>query len=308
MCRFKRKSNVILIEPYSFGGDIWKKACNLHRNLTHKTDDFSRVWYRAFLDFHKFQKYEKIAFCFLDSSFELYNKNFIRWLKGKYPNSKNYVFILNPLCDDIDKLTYYKSVCDGVYSHDSYDCRKYDLKFFYGFMPTKQNTFIYPKETETYDLCFVGRDKGRYLQIKELYKRLSDAGIRCRFYVLTDKTPVDQYDQKICQTKRLSFMETLSIESSASILLDYTFVANGEQGFTLRVMDSVGMDKKMISNNKSLMEAPIWNDNNISIVNSLDEITPTFVRTLLYKKRESFNGREIFSSVQVLRSIERDFE
>lgn len=226
----------------------------------------------------------------------------------QYPNSKSYVFILNPLCDDKDKVAYYKEVCDGIYSHDRYDCPKYNLRFFYGFMPTKQNAFTYPVKQNEYDLCFVGRDKGRYSQIKSLYKRLSDAGIRCRFYVLTDRKPEDQYDQAICKTKRISFIETLDIEASSSILLDYTFVAGGMQGFTLRVMDAVGMEKKIISNNNSLKEAPIWNDNNMSVVNSLDDITPSFVKELLEKKKLKFAHKEIFSPLRVIADIKHDFE
>lgn len=301
--------NIITIEPYSFGGGyFWKKACGLHRKVTKRTDNFSRIWYRAFLDFHKFQKNEKIAFCFFDSSYELYNKKFLQWLKQQYPNSKNYVFILNPLCDDKDKVAYYKEVCDGIYSHDSYDCQKYGLRFFYGFMPTKQDVFTYPMNRDEYDLCFVGRDKGRYPQIKALYKRLSDTGIRCLFYVLTDRVPKDQYDQAICKTKRISFMETLDMEASSSILLDYTFVAGGMQGFTLRVMDAVGMEKKIISNNKTLTAAPIWNENNMAVVDSLDDITPSFVKGLLEKKKLKFAHKEIFSPLRVIDDIKQDFE
>lgn len=232
----------------------------------------------------------------------------MQWLKQQYPNSKRYTLILNPLCDNMDKLNYYKDVCDGIYSHDSYDCKKYDLRFFYGFMPTKQKVFSYPNEKEAYDMCFVGRDKGRYSPIKELYKSLSMEGIRCRFYILTDKVPEDQCDKEICETRRLSFMETLSIESSAAILLDYTFVAGGEQGFTLRVMDAVGMEKKIISNNKSLKAALVWNNNNITLVNSLDDITPLLVKTLLAESKCDFVNREIFSPIRVLKDIERDFE
>lgn len=93
MCAdLKGMDNVITIEPYSFGGDLWKRACNLHRRITKRTNNFSRVWYRAFLDFHKFEKNEKIAFCFFDSSYELYNKKFMLWLKQQYTHSKNYVF------------------------------------------------------------------------------------------------------------------------------------------------------------------------------------------------------------------------
>lgn len=97
-------------------------------------------------------------------------------------------------------------------------------------------------------------------------------GIRCKFYVLTDKQVEDEYDQEICNTRRFTFSETLALESLVKVLLDYTFVDNGMQGFTLRVMDAIGIGKKIISNNRTLIDSLVWSGRNISIVYSSDDI------------------------------------
>lgn len=308
MCSdFQDMENVTFIEPYSFGGKVlWKKLCNLHRRITRKTDNFSRVWYPAMLDFHRYSADEQIAFCFFDSAYELYNRGFLFWLKKKYPNSKIYTFVLNPLCGDLKKSKYLTSTCDMVFSHDVYDCSRYGFTHFYGLMPTREGIYRFPQSEIQYDICFIGRDKGRYQEIKKLYISLSKAGIRCLFYVLTDTPIQDEYDAVLCQTQTLSFSQVLQMEASAEILLDYTFVKGGQQGPTLRVMDAVGLNRGIISNNKYLRKIPIWSDKRICLIDQLTDIKPEMIQNLLLNKDNLYQHKQIFSGLNLLSAIEHD--
>lgn len=308
MCSdFQNLENVVFVEPYSFGRRVlWKKLCNLHRRITGRTDNFSRVWYPAMFDFQRYPAEQKIAFCFFDSAYELYNRGFLHWLKSKYKNSKIYAFVLNPLCGDLKKSEYLNSECDKVFSYDIYDCSRYGFTHFYGLMPTLEGYFDFPKVEVQYDICFIGRDKGRYQEIKHLYKTLSESGIRCLFYILTDTSIGDEWDFAICQTQPLKFSQVLQMEASAEILLDYTFVKGGEQGLTLRVMDAVGLNKGIISNNKYLKTIPIWNEEKIRLIDQLEDITPQMIQDLVQKKGVSYMHKEIFSGLTLLSDIESD--
>ena len=280
--------------------------CNLHRGITGRTDNFSRVWYPAMLDFQRYPADQKIAFCFFDSAYELYNRGFLHWLRCKYKKSRIYAFVLNPLCGDIEKSKYLNSECDKVFSHDIYDCSRYGFTHFYGLMPTSEACFKFPIVETQYDICFIGRDKGRYPEIKNLYKTLSENGLRCLFYILTDILVEDKWDSAICQKQPLKFSQVLQMEASAEILLDYTFVKGGEQGPTLRVMDAVGLNRGIISNNRYLKTIPIWNEDKICLIDQLEDITPQMIQFLIQNKCVSYKHKEIFSGLNLLSDIESD--
>ncbi len=141
------------------------------------------------------------------------------------------------------------------WSFDEGDCQKYKLK---------RNIQYYYDEPiyiegchERYDIYFVGHDKGRKNKIQSFVKTAESLNLKCQIDL------VSKYSAKIpYETVRKR------ISRSRAIL---EFNQPGQIGYTLRAMEALFLEKKLITENKEIMNEPFYNKDNIFILN-VDEI------------------------------------
>lgn len=303
---------VIPAYPFRIGGFRYR-LWNIYRSFAGKSENFSGNWLQRTLHKKGIKKDSDVAFCFVDSAFEYYSRDFVDWLRRTYIKSKQYVICLNSIEGDRGKKILERvRGFDAVFSFDSSDCSRYGWRFFWGLMPTIDKSWfrIVPaegsRESEC-DLCFIGADKGRYEELKTLYIRLSGDGLRCRFLLRTDREAEDETDRAIILRESIPFREVLRMEDSSAVLLDYGFLKTGEQGFTLRIMDAVGLGKSMITTNQNLLKCPIYDSEKAAVIHDLDEITPEMIRTLEDGTVSEYKNTEIFSACHIIESIAEDF-
>ena len=172
-----------------------------------------------------------------------------KYIKQVNPNCKVVVFFWNKLV-----IKWYFDILndpyvDEFYTFDEDEAKKYNFKL---------NSTFYTKglklpenEIET-DILFLGRSKDRENQLRELEQKMKKMKIKTDFKIINDeKDYIDYYDY-------------LTLLSKSKAILDFN--AYQQTGLSLRVMESLFHEKKLITTNKSLKKCKFYNKNNIFII------------------------------------------
>ena len=146
------------------------------------------------------------------------------------------------------------------------------------------NKIEFQKLPEEYDVSFVGKAKDRFDLLIEIYDYLDKRGIKCHFFIFgvprnrqiirpgivygNKEIPTDEADKYI--------------ESSKCIL---DLAPYGTTALTSRHREAVIYGKKLLSNNKSLLNDKYYSTGNMQYFNSVDEIDVSF-----FKKEQSDYG------------------
>ncbi len=188
------------------------------------------------------------------------NEDIISYLcSRKEENQRIIVWYWNPVsrCVNPNKI---KGLGCELWSFDPEDCRKYGLNF---------NTTYYFKDlklpvsfSKEYDVFFCGINKGRKNKLNEIQAILAKNSITSFFYLVDEELPVSE------RLPRLQYKEYLSKLSNANAILD--ILQDGQQGMTLRVMEALFFNKKLITNQSSIAKEDFYNSNNIFIIGKDD--------------------------------------
>ena len=202
---------------------------------------------------------DQTCFVMFDSTspmvFELFSA-----MKEQEPDCMNVLLIYNSIQNNNEKADYFNKNYDMQFTFDPYDAKKYGWFHFMGLMPT----MIPPNDQEKiYDFAFFGLDKGRYQDLKDIYTYLSDQGYSCYFYVVSDIMPADETDKKIIRKERLGFNEIIEIEKKSKCVLDYTNVEGEKQGLSLRVLEAIYCNSKILTNNLYTQEVDTIKENSL---------------------------------------------
>ena len=148
------------------------------------------------------------------------------------------------------------------WSFDKSDCIAYKLKY--------NSTFFFdslslPTEKLIYDVFFIGQNKGRLNELLNFKNELEAFSLNVFFNIVADKKLF--YDKKIFN-KRLSYSEVFNFISKSKSILE--FVQKNQSGLTLRSMEALFFNKKLITNNSSIKDYDLYCKENIFIVGEDD--------------------------------------
>lgn len=163
-------------------------------------------------------------------------------IKGWYWNtidSTNY-----PINYQTDRVEYY--------SFDKDDCKKYNLNYNIQYY-SLDNLIL--NQNKEYDVYFVGRDKGRKKEIESFVKTAEKFNLILNINTINGNNIIPYVDVK----KELS-------KSRAVLEIN----KENQVGFTLRTLESLFFGIKLITNNASIIDSPIYRKENIFIIGKDD--------------------------------------
>ncbi|WP_196213260.1 hypothetical protein [Bacteroides cellulosilyticus] len=179
--------------------------------------------------------------------------------KKKQPDQRVIVWYWNPVfrCVHPDLI---KDLDCELWSFDFNDCQCFNLKFntTYYF----RNLELPQSSIEKIDVFFCGLNKGRKKILDSIQKKMVENNLLYHFHVVDEQLPVEE------QKPRLSYQENLEYISSCKAVLDV--LQEGQDGMTLRVMEALFFQKKLITNQLSLVKADFYHPNNIFIIGKDD--------------------------------------
>lgn len=150
-----------------------------------------------------------------------------------------------------------------IWTYDDYDSRKYGLRHFHenGYF----KLYVKPKEPPVYDVLFVGKDKGRGEYLLQLEKKLNGMGLRTKFVIVADGKLAKR---KTYYQKSMDYDDiTTLIAKSRSVL---NIALDNQQGITIRDLESLFFETKLLTTNKNIVNTDIYFPNNVYIVDGLN--------------------------------------
>lgn len=201
-----------------------------------------------------------------------------------YPHAKLCLNLWDSV-ENIPGVTKKFKYFDTHHSFDLNDCEKYPiLKFrplFYGDQFRKESHSGEYK----YDISFLGTiHSDRFAVIKQVQKIAQEKGLKSfwflflqsefiyKFYRLT-KPEFRGVSKNVFSFDKMSAKEISEIVDDSRIILD---VQHPKQtGLTMRTIEMVGMNKKLITTNESIKKYDFYNTNNIAVVNRKNVEIPT---------------------------------
>lgn len=158
---------------------------------------------------------------------------------------------------------------DGVYSFDKSDCDKY------GFIHYQQySSCIYINnviDTEpSFDVSFVGRDKGRSNLVKEFENKFNK--ITVNKFILKDVG----FFRKVINNlfpyldNSLNYIEYLKENYKGKAVLD--IVQSGQSGITMRMIEALSYKRKVITNNVTVLNHELYHKKNVLYFSTLEDL------------------------------------
>ena len=131
-------------------------------------------------------------------------------------------------------------------------------------------TFLNLAGLPSSDIFFVGGAKGRLHEIHAIYDKFTEMGYKADFHVVNVNTD-DQTRDGIIYNKYMSYDEVLRHCYSTKIILE--LVQDGQDGATLRTCESIVLKKKLLTNNRGLLNLDLYT-RHATIFESVEHINP----------------------------------
>lgn len=146
-----------------------------------------------------------------------------------------------------------------LWTFDKNDAKKYGMKYTIQYY-SQFNLKNTQKESFSKDVYFIGHDKGRKEKIEKLANKLKSLGVKVKIQIIESGSKFVPYNE-VCQ----------EIYTSKAIL---ELTQKGQTGYTLRALESLFFSRKLITDNKNILNEPFYNPNNIFVigVNDISEI------------------------------------
>ena len=168
---------------------------------------------------------------------------------------------------DLDFMLSIKGVFDKVYSFDKPQCELYGMDYLNQFFPygvddVKSLHSRIEESTGAPKCFFLGRDKGRTAAIKSIAKQLRGLCCVADFYIVKDKNT--KYFSEYHVDEGFSYDKSIEMSTSSNFLLDIP--QDGQAGITLRALESIFFNKKLITSNNEIKLQPFFRPENIHII------------------------------------------
>lgn len=227
-------------------------------NYRFGTGDKSR-WYHS--EWKKcLSDYDKIIlFDVFDDS------DIVEYIHDKAPDTRLIIYYYNKIKRDELLRKIKKTGCE-IWSFDRSDCKKYNLLYnpqFY-FCELDFTGDVLRKIDDRSDLFFVGKDKKRFMQLKKLDAQLQNQGIRTKFIVVGDRQEKYTSEQKKYLSEPISYAECIQYVKHTKCILD--IVQQGQKGMTLRIVEAMFFNKKLVTNNDDVLHMDFYDSRNIYVI------------------------------------------
>lgn len=173
------------------------------------------------------------------------------------------LYLLNPafFSEDYKKI----STRWEIWSFMKEDALKYNFKYgatFYNPQLLAQNSIEKDSQTSTdCDLLFVGTDKGRKDFLLNLKSQLEQNKVACDFKIVDNFLSL--FSRKY--SREVSYKNLCRLNKRTSAILDV--VQDGQTGLTLRIMEGLLFDKKIVTTNAAIRTDKDFKDNpNIYVI------------------------------------------
>lgn len=232
----------------------------------------------------------------------------LRRYKKKFGNLRYILYYTDIVNCAVSRNAYYlqgRSVFDLIYTVDSADASKYNV-FLWPTLYSVDNTLKYGDLRQ--DLYFCGVSKGRDTILLECLKKANKHGLRASMDIICyeDAANYQGFEDVVnirTPNQYMPYSKVLMNELQAECILDV--VQKGQMALTLRPYEAVVYNKKLLTNNKSILEFEFYNPRYMRYFEKVEDIDWEWVKEDT-DVDYGYNGE--FSPCLFLKRIERDLQ
>ena len=195
---------------------------------------------------------------------EVASKDTIKLLDQNNPNSRKIYYIWNTNVN-CEKVEYARRNGWEIWSFDKNECERKKYLYINQFYPMKDIV----SEQKKWDVFFCGYDKGRAESIKKLIKVFKQDELS--FKIIIREWGIKQYIKAIKSLNRslvtifeIDYKKVIQYIEKSRCILD--IVKEGQTGYTMRVMEALFYEKKLITNNIRILDADFYKESNFFIL------------------------------------------
>ena len=264
------------------GNKVLNYARKVHTSirLSRKAElPLKQIWYRKSLC--NVMGDGKTVFFMLDAAVHIGKKN-LRYLKKKYKESKFVLILLDSVNAHSWIIQYGKHYIDSfewdlVLSYDEADCAErgfsYLGKNYYSRIETHGDA------GENTDLYYIGQIKNeptRMRLLEAIYKLSVDNQVRCCFKISgIDKKSAAAEGIRVMDSY-MPYKDVVSEIQSANCILE--LVQPGQKSQTVRYMEAVCYNRKLLTNNRNIEELPFYNEKYMKFFGTAEDIDFDWVK------------------------------
>lgn len=204
-----------------------------------------------------------------------YEKQFSKYVKKKNKNIRTIFWYWNPI-DEKNKVYLEDENINEFWTYNKFDSHKYKINYnsqvYHVEKQSKMSNF------EKYDIIFMGKDKGRTKMINEIEQIFKKEKLKYHFNIVSNS-----------EKNFIDYDEYLSELETSKCILDVNYFL--PCGLSLRPLEALFFEKKLITNNKDIINYDFYDKNNIFIL-GIDDIST--IKDFINKPYKKIN-REIIS-------------
>ena len=234
---------------------------------------FKEKW-KYTLDEIGFEKDKKYILIFSDLVYPI-PPAYIKKLKDKF-DVTCILFLLNTQTDfNIGYTMPYVPYMDYIFTFDYVDVQKYgyiECMYIYSKMNIEIN------EPVSKDLYFIGTDKGRLNTIKRIveFAQREKTDLLVRVQDVKEETDKNDYESKVIYNQWIAYDKSLKEMLKSNCILE--LLRDGQYGATLRYYEAICYNKKLLTNNKNVVNLPFYNPIYIHIFEKPEDIDWSWVK------------------------------
>ena len=191
--------------------------------------------------------------------------------------------------EELDPILYKKKGYE-VWTFDSNDAEKYGMQY--------NNTYYFDnfdlKNQDLYDIMYVGVEKKGRIDIINNVKKICDKyNLKYNFNIVRNPNYKSSYN--IEYSDNLDYFEILKLVGKSKAILDLN--NSNQVGLTLRPLEALFFQKKLITNNKNIINYDFYSSDNIFIldVDSISDL-PEFLNKKYKKIEKKIIEKYVFSN------------
>lgn len=301
------QSNMQLVnEKYKFNNSLEKLICRIHRsgrinsviNLPGK-----QIWEKKStlltMDYNPENEYYIV---FLEAAAIQYTIHELSMLQSKQ-NVHLCLLLFNPLKDvlRLKKFSnlYHNFEFEKVYAiFDEDDIQQRGMHRINAIY-SKHDLVCDSKKLS--DCFFVGLAKDRQNMLEKLYKKCCQGGANCDFTIVN---PTVESDSGITYTSGfMDYDDYLQHLSNTNCIIE--IVQGIQKGMTLRTFEAIVYGKRLLTNNKYIMENPFYDARYMKYFENIDDIDVDFITSV---EKADYGYHDEFSPKHLLEQVKEAFE
>ncbi|MEY8412513.1 hypothetical protein AALB51_14930 [Lachnospiraceae bacterium 62-26] len=236
---------------------------------------FKRIWDDCYcLMDYSFNAVDKYFIIFTDSALGNYRASILNKIKRRGDivlvltmiNSFNRMKkIIQPMLNCFDK----------IYTFDREEAQQYGFEYYPTVYSKIELSFSAKKqEIEPFSCFFVGVAKDRLCKLINIYDKLEKIGAVPCFFI----SGVTKYKQKsrkkVTYNKWLPYSTVLKKILASECIVE--IMDKNNAGVTLRTLEAICYNKKLVTNNRKILESPFYNSDYIFLLDQNEDITMEF--------------------------------